>query len=102
MSWDAITLADWGGSLAAGVSIVCLFRKSLWYWYVSIVATALWLYVFLKTDSRMVAGLQAFYIAFAAYGIARWAALERDGSSPAGSITRVSASPWASSRQQLR
>lgn len=60
----------------AGASIVALFRKSLWYWYLSIVATLLWLYVFIRTDSAMVAGLQVFYVLFAFYGITRWA-LER-------------------------
>jgi nicotinamide mononucleotide transporter len=72
MTWDALTLADWGGSVAAAISIVLLFRKSLWYWYFSIVATLLWFYVFLSTESAMVAGLQIFYTVFAVYGIARW------------------------------
>lgn len=76
MEIDPVTAADWGGSLVAGASIVALFRKSLWYWYLSIVATLLWLYVFIRTDSAMVAGLQVFYVLFAFYGITRWA-LER-------------------------
>ena len=72
MEVDSLTLADWGGSIAAAVSIAFLFKKSLWYWYFSIVATVLWFYVFLETDSLMVAGLQLFYTVFALYGIARW------------------------------
>jgi nicotinamide mononucleotide transporter len=69
---DLLTLADWGGSIAAAVSIVFLFKKSLAYWYFSILATLLWFYVFIRTDSLMVAGLQIFYTVFALYGIARW------------------------------
>jgi nicotinamide mononucleotide transporter len=72
MAVDTLALADWGGSLAAAVSIVLLFRKSLWYWYVSIVATLLWFYLFWRTDSAMVAGLQLSYTLLAGYGIARW------------------------------
>ncbi len=75
---DPVSAADWGGSITAAVSIVFLFRKSLWYWYFSIVATTLWFYVFLETDSLMVAGLQIFYTLFALYGIARWQ-VERRG-----------------------
>jgi nicotinamide mononucleotide transporter len=69
---ETLSLADWGGSAAAAVSIVLLFRKSLWYWYVSIVATVLWFYLFLRTQSPMVAGLQLSYTLLAGYGIARW------------------------------
>ena len=69
---DALDLADWGGSIAAAISIVFLFKKSLWYWYFSIGATLLWFYVFVETDTMMVAGLQLFYTIFAVYGIARW------------------------------
>jgi nicotinamide mononucleotide transporter len=70
MTWT--TAADWGGSIAAAGSIVCLFRASLWYWYLSIVATTLWFALFLATDSLIVAGLQLSYTLFALYGIARW------------------------------
>jgi nicotinamide mononucleotide transporter len=69
---NAVTAADWTGSTVAALSIVALFRKSLWYWYLSIVATTLWFYVFVETDSAMAAGLQLSYIFFALYGIARW------------------------------
>jgi len=69
---DWTTAADWGGSLAAAGSIVCLFRTSLWYWYLSIVATTLWFALFLATDAPIVAGLQLSYTLFALYGIARW------------------------------
>src|SRR4051795_756753 len=69
-------LADWGGSLLAGISIVCLFRKSLWYWYASLGSSALWFYLFVSTSALMVAGLQVAYALFAVYGIARW---RRDG-----------------------
>ena len=69
---DWLTLFDWGGSVAAAISIVFLFRKSLGYWYFSIVATVLWFFVFVETESAMVAGLQLFYTVFALYGIARW------------------------------
>jgi len=48
-------VADWGGSLLAGVSIVCLFRKSLWYWYASLGSSALWFYLFVATSTLMVA-----------------------------------------------
>ena len=72
LALDTLTAADWGGSLTAAVSIACLLRKSLWYWYFSIVATVLWFYVFLETRSLMVAGLQLFYTVFAVYGITRW------------------------------
>src|SRR3954447_21477435 len=65
-------LADWGGSLLAGISIVCLFRKSLWYWYASLGSSALWFYLFVATSTLMVAGLQVAYAVFALYGIARW------------------------------
>jgi nicotinamide mononucleotide transporter len=77
-----VPVADWAGSIAAGISIVFLFRKSLWYWYFSIVATALWFYVFLQTDSLNVAGLQVFYTLFAVYGIARWHLQRRQRSVP--------------------
>jgi len=69
---DPLVVADWGGSIAGAISIVFLLRKSLGYWYWSIVATLLWLYLFIETESLMVAGLQLFYTAFAVYGIARW------------------------------
>ncbi len=82
MGIDPITGADWGGSLVAALSIVALFRKSLWYWYLSIVATLLWFYVFVQTDSAMVAGLQLFYVLFSLYGIARWAVERRGGVVP--------------------
>ena len=65
-------LADWGGSIFAAVSIVCLFMKSLWYWYTSLASNALWFYLFVATSSLMVAGLQVSYAMFAVYGIARW------------------------------
>lgn len=65
-------LADWGGSFLAGISIVCLFRKSLWYWYASLGSSALWFYLFVATSTLMVAGLQVAYALFAVYGIVRW------------------------------
>jgi nicotinamide mononucleotide transporter len=80
---DAITLADWGGSVAAALSIVLLFRKSPGYWYLSIVATSLWFYVFVETESAMVAGLQVSYTLFALYGIARWHVEARGNPVPA-------------------
>jgi nicotinamide mononucleotide transporter len=73
-------LADWGGSLLAGISIVCLFRKSLWYWYASLGSSALWFYLFLATSALMIAGLQIAYALFALYDIARW---RREGASRA-------------------
>ena len=36
MALDWLTLIDWGGSVAAAISIVFLFRKSLGYWYVEV------------------------------------------------------------------
>jgi nicotinamide riboside transporter PnuC len=77
-----VPVADWAGSIAAGISIVFLFRKSLWYWYFSIIATALWFYVFVRTDSLNVAGLQVFYTLFAVYGITRWHLQRRQRSVP--------------------
>jgi hypothetical protein len=65
-------LADWGGSLLAGIAIVCLFRKSLWYWYASLGSSALWFYLFVTSSTLMVAGLQVSY------------ALSRSPSSPRG------------------
>ena len=65
-------LADWGGSALAAVSIVCLFRKSMGYWYASLGANALWFYLFLESSALMVAGLQVSYALFAVYGIVRW------------------------------
>jgi nicotinamide mononucleotide transporter len=71
---EAVTtfLADWGGSVLAGASIVCLFRKSLWYWYLGLASNALWFYLFVETSTLMVAGLQVSYAIFALYGILRW------------------------------
>src|SRR3954454_11378769 len=71
-------LADWGGSLLAGISIVCLFRQSLWYWDASLGSSALWFSLFVSPSALMVAGLQVAYALFAVYGIARW---RRDGAS---------------------
>lgn len=65
-------LADWGGSLFAGISIVCLFRKNMGYWYASLASNALWFYLFVSVSTLMVAGLQVSYAIFALYGIARW------------------------------
>ncbi len=79
-----LVVADWGGSIAAAVSIVFLVRKSPWYWYCSIVATLLWLLVFLETESLMVAGLQLLYTVFALYGIARWRRESRGLTVPRG------------------
>jgi nicotinamide mononucleotide transporter len=67
-----VFLADWGGSILAAISIVCLFRKSLWYWYTGIAANVLWFYLFVTTSTLMVAGLQVSYAVFALYGIGRW------------------------------
>jgi len=78
-----VPVADWAGSIAAAISIVFLFKKSLWYWYFSIIATALWFYVFVRSDSLNVAGLQVFYTLFAVYGITRWFMQKRQRLVPA-------------------
>lgn len=73
-------LGDYGPSGQPEVGAVVLYawsvwlavKNSVWNWVVSVVATGLYLYVFLNLRFYADAGLQAVYIVFSVIGLLAW------------------------------
>jgi len=65
-------LFDWTGALLSVVAVSFLFRKSIWYWILSIAANLLLGILYLSQSLYMAAGLQVSFILFATYAIFRW------------------------------
>lgn len=66
-------LYQWGGAVAAFISIAALIWKTQGYWGWSIVNASLWLILFAGGNNKILAGLQVSYIIFSLYGIWQWA-----------------------------
>lgn len=72
MTIFGLSIFDLGGTLIAIVSVICMLKKSKWYWYLSILCNILWCILFVNKSLIISAGLQITYILFSAYGILRW------------------------------
>jgi len=66
-------VTEWGGGVAAAISIAALIFKTQGYWVWSIINAVLWLILFASGDTKLLAGLQVSYIIFSLYGIYQWA-----------------------------
>jgi nicotinamide mononucleotide transporter len=67
-----LSFLDLGGSLIAVISVICMLKKSKWYWYLSIICNILWFWLFTSKSIFISAGLQVSYVFFAIYGVVRW------------------------------
>lgn len=67
-----LSFLDFSGFFIAVISVICMLKKSKWYWYLSITCNILWFFLFAGKSIFISAGLQISYILFSVYGIVRW------------------------------
>lgn len=67
----------WSGSIAAIIATAFLVTKSQGYWFWMVVNSALWFSLFLHEKLPMLAYLQASFLVMCAYGLLRWAVVQR-------------------------
>lgn len=72
MSILRLSFFDLIGSLIAIISVMCMLKKSKWYWCLSITCNILWFLLFTGKSIFISAGLQVSYMLFSIYGIVRW------------------------------
>ncbi len=77
-----LSVFDLSGTIIAIISVVFMVKKSMWYWYLSIVCNILWCILFLNNSIYISAGLQVTYILFSIYGITRWLLEKRNKQIP--------------------
>jgi hypothetical protein len=67
----------WSGSIAAVIATAFLVTKSQGYWFWMVVNSALWFSLFLHEQLPLLAWLQMSFLLMCAYGLARWAVVQR-------------------------
>lgn len=67
----------WSGSIAAVIATAFLVTKSQGYWFWMVVNSALWFSLFLREQLPMLAWLQMSFLVLCAYGLVRWALVQR-------------------------
>ena len=67
----------WSGSIAAVIATAFLVTKSQGYWFWMVVNSALWFSLFLHERLPMLAWLQMSFLLLCAYGLVRWALVQR-------------------------
>jgi nicotinamide mononucleotide transporter len=75
MNWIVETptwLVDWFASVLVVISLVFLFRKSIWYWHFSNASVLPYFLLFVAAKLYMFAGLQISYLIFGIHGLSLW------------------------------